>query len=82
MALTLKAWRAMRNNTQEDCAKALNITLPTYRRWENRPNMIPTGKALELANFLDVDIHDIIFLPSDDTLGIKRYELNVNKTLH
>ena len=48
-------------------AKALGISLPTYLRLEKNPGEIKIKDAFKIAEILDVNFNDIIFLPSQST---------------
>ena len=63
MGLKLVEWRRARGITQPEMAKRLGISVPTYVRWERKPDNIPVGKAYDIANIIGVDINEIIFLP-------------------
>ena len=65
--LRLDEWRRARNVTQKEMAKALNVSLPTYVRLENNPELIKIGQAYIIAKRLDVSINDIIFMPIETT---------------
>ena len=63
MKLKLVEWRRARNITQDDMAKCLEISKPTYVRWERNPSLIRIDSAYKIASIFGVDITDIIFLP-------------------
>ena len=63
MRLKLCEWRRARNITQETMAKRLGISKPTYFRWEKDPQNITMLNAEKIADILEVDLPDIIFLP-------------------
>lgn len=63
MKLKLVEWRRARNITQDDMAKRLEISKPTYVRWERNPSLIRIDSAYKIASIFGVDITDIIFLP-------------------
>lgn len=64
---TLEQWRLVRKIKQADMAEKLGIATITYQRWEKEPEKIPYGKVLEIANILQVNTNDIIFLPKEAT---------------
>ena len=66
MKLTLKAWRQAREKTQSDMAKACNVHINTYRRWESNPGIMPIDKAIAVSDCLQVRLDDI-FLPENTT---------------
>jgi DNA-binding XRE family transcriptional regulator len=63
MKLKLSAWRRAREITQDQMAKRLDISKPTYVRWEKEPQKITMYNAQKIADVLDTEIQDIIFLP-------------------
>ncbi len=56
----LKALRNERGLTQEQIAEKLNVSERTISRWETGRNMPDIGILVELADFLDVSIPEII----------------------
>ena len=56
-------WRRARGITQPEMAKLLDISLPTYVRWERDPGKIMISKCIEIARIFEVELKDIIFLP-------------------
>lgn len=63
MKLKLVEWRRARGITQEEMAKRLGISKPTYVRWEKKPENITVGFANKISVIFDVDLSAIIFLP-------------------
>ena len=63
MRLKLVEWRRARGITQDEMAKRLNISKPTYFRWEKDPQNITMYYAEQIAAILEVGLMDIIFLP-------------------
>ena len=63
MKLKLVEWRRARNITQDEMAKQLDISKPTYVRWERNPKLIRIDCAYRIASIFGVEITDIIFLP-------------------
>lgn len=61
MALTIRQWRRAKELTQEQMASKLNIHVNTYQNWEEAPEKISIGKAVEIAGILGVSIDDIVF---------------------
>ena len=49
----IKLVRFKRKKTQEDCAKALNISIPTYKNIEDNPNKLNLEQALNLIYYLN-----------------------------
>jgi len=60
--LTLRQWRLAREISIDKMAQALEIHPNTYAAWEQEPNKIPIGKAITIAEMLEVGLADI-FLP-------------------
>lgn len=61
MSLTLREWRRVKEITQEDMAKKLNIHVNTYQNWEKEPGKICFDKAVEISKILNVSLDDISF---------------------
>lgn len=70
MQLTLEGWRKAKGLTQAMMAGLLNISLPTYVRWEMEPGKIPVSKAKQACDILGVDFNNIIFSPKKDTKSV------------
>lgn len=49
----IKVQRLRKNKTQEDCAVALNISVPTYRELEYNPNKFDVEQILILSDYLE-----------------------------
>lgn len=56
----LKQLRKERNLTQENLAEKLNVSNRTISRWETGSNMPDIGMLVEIADFYDVSIPEII----------------------
>ena len=56
----LKELRKERNLTQESLAEKLNVSNRTISRWETGSNMPDIGMLVEIAEFYDVSIPEII----------------------
>lgn len=54
----LKLQRFKKKKSQEDCAKILDISIPTYRELEYNPGKIDLDQAIILADFLDWNIFE------------------------
>lgn len=61
MALTIRQWRRAKELTQEQMASKLKIHVNTYMNWEEAPEKISIGRAVEIADILGVSLDDIIF---------------------
>lgn len=59
---TLEEVRTSRGVTKTAAMRAMDVSRPTYDRYEEDPGLIPVGKYLALCEFLHVDPGDI-FLP-------------------
>lgn len=63
---TLRQIRRMRDITQEEMARAMNVAPSTYIRWENCPAKIQSGKLLQICEILSCKITDIkLFMAGD-----------------
>ena len=51
----IKGLRSLRGYTQEKTANAIGITVRTYCRKEQNPNLFTVGEIKKLATFLDVE---------------------------
>ena len=56
----IRAERAKRKLSQEDMAKALNMSVPTYRDLEYHPNKISLEQGLIINYMLNWNIFDFI----------------------
>ena len=61
MGLSLKQIRLVKEKTQDDMAKLLNIHVQTYRKLEENPECITIKQAKEIADYLGVPYDDIFF---------------------
>lgn len=60
IGLFLKALRKEKNLTQEELAEKLNVSNRTVSRWETGNNMPDIGKLIEIADFYEISIPEII----------------------
>lgn len=58
---TLKQWRRLKDITQEEMAKRLNIHINTYQNWEKEPGNITVSNAANIARILEVSPNEILF---------------------
>ena len=49
----IKLQRFKEKKSQEDCSKILEISIPTYREYENNPNKLNLEQAIILGNYLN-----------------------------
>lgn len=56
----LKELRTQKGLTQEQLAEKLNVTNRTVSRWENGNNMPDLSIIVELADFYDINIRDLL----------------------
>jgi HTH-type transcriptional regulator/antitoxin HipB len=56
LSLHLKSLRKSRQATQADMAKRLRITQERYSQIERNPELIATGRLLEILAILSVDV--------------------------
>lgn len=61
MKYTLKELRARKNETQEETAKNLGISVQTYNAWEKDVSNVAVSKVYALAKYFGVSIDDIRF---------------------
>jgi len=59
MKISLRAARAQRDKTQEDCAKALGLSRQGYQHKECGANQFTVNEAEELCKFLGFAYTDI-----------------------
>lgn len=55
----IKLQRFKEKKSQEDCAKELDISIPTYRELEYNPNKLNLDQAIILGNFLNFNLIEI-----------------------
>lgn len=60
--LSIKAWRKVREISQERMAEMLGVHVNTYARWEENPKDISVMNAHQIAKILTVKFDDINFL--------------------
>jgi HTH-type transcriptional regulator/antitoxin HipB len=56
LSLHLKSLRKSRNMTQAEMAKRLQVTQARYSNMERNPELIATGRLLEILAILSVDV--------------------------
>ena len=59
---TLKELRARKNVTQEQAAKALEVSTQTYNAWEKDISNVAISKVIKVADYYGVGLSEI-FLP-------------------
>lgn len=60
---TIAEWRRLRGMSQADIAEKCGVHVNTWIKWEKKPSIIKISNAQKIAEVLQVDIRDIIFLP-------------------
>lgn len=60
IGLFLKELRNEKNMTQEELAEEFNVSRRTVSRWETGSNMPDLSVILELSDFYDVDIRELL----------------------
>jgi DNA-binding XRE family transcriptional regulator len=55
----IKLQRFRTKKTQDDCAKMLGISIPTYKNLEDNPNKMDLDQALKLFDYIGFDLSDI-----------------------
>lgn len=61
MTLTLKQARRLKDKSQQDLAKLLNIHVQTYRKLEQHPEELTIKQAKTICNYLNIAYDDIFF---------------------
>ena len=56
----LRELRTEKGLTQEQLAEKLNVSCRTVSRWENGNNMPDLSIIVELADFYDIDIRELL----------------------
>lgn len=59
MVISMKQARVGSDLSQEDAAKALEVHVNTYRKWEQNPYEMPVSKALAFCELTNVRPEDI-----------------------
>ena len=57
----IKARRILKGFTQEDVAKKLDVSLPTYLKMENHPISLNLVKIQKLAIALECEVKNFLF---------------------
>ena len=66
LKISLAAARVNKSMTQQDAAKALNVSKKTIQNWEKGVSY-PTVQMLEkICNLYGVSMDNLLFLPSKD----------------
>ena len=55
----IKLQRFRTKKTQEDCAKTLGISIPTYKNLEDNPNRMDLDQAIKLFSYIDFNLNEI-----------------------
>lgn len=61
MILNLKQARLVREKSQDEMAKILEVHVQTYRKLEGNPDIVTIGQAKRISQFLDIPYNDIFF---------------------
>lgn len=59
MKFTLKELRARKNETQQQSAKALGISVQTYNAWEQDISNVAISKVMKVADHFNVTLAEI-----------------------
>ena len=59
MQFTLKELRARKNETQEQVASAIGVSVQTYNAWEKSISNVAVSKVNALARYFGVKINQI-----------------------
>ena len=54
----LKLQRFKQKKSQEDCAKLLEVSVPTYREYEYHPNKLSLEQAFLLSEYLNWNLFE------------------------
>ena len=55
---TLRGYRVKAGLTQQTAAEALNVSVSTFNRWEQRPDKLPFDKFVQIADLYKVPVSD------------------------
>mgnify|MGYP003556972723 FL=1 len=61
----IKELRKEKNLTQEELAEKFNVARRTVSRWETGSNMPDLDILIEMADFYDVDLREILDTPTN-----------------
>lgn len=71
----VRTMRLLRNKSQVELAKTLNLTFQQVQKYENGFNRISACRLLDIANFLEININyffqGLSNIPEDSSLGKK-----------
>lgn len=59
MKFTLRELRARKNKTQEEVARDLGISTPTYNAWEKDISNVSVSKVYAVAEYFGVTIDEV-----------------------
>lgn len=59
---TIREWMQIKGLSRERVADRCGVTGQTVTNWQKRPGGIPIRHALKLAQSLEVNINDILFV--------------------
>lgn len=57
----IKLQRFKKKKSQDDCAKCLDISIPTYRDIEYNPNKLNLEQALKLSDLLEWNLFEFFY---------------------
>lgn len=60
MTICLKSIRETKNITQEDVAKHIGVSQQFVSRLENNTKALPLAMAVEIADYLDVSLDELV----------------------
>lgn len=74
MKLSIKELRRAKNISQSEMANLCGVNVNTYRAWEDNPEDIKLSKAMIIAEKFEIELKDILFLPTNTTENSNYHE--------
>lgn len=62
MKHTFREWRRLKEMSQQELADRVGVHVNTICNWEEHPETMTIGRALDVVKALGVTIDDVIFL--------------------
>ena len=62
---TIDQWRRLKKMSQTELGRLCGVSKTTICTWESNPKRVMFCNAEKIAKALEVDVWDIIFLPTD-----------------
>ena len=85
IAARIKGLRLLSGISEEEAAKAVNLNVEEYLKYENGEDDLPVSMLYEIADFYQVDLteiltgtspklHDVCFVKAGEGLKVQRYD--------